>query len=112
MSENLEKLYLHYNPITTKTGAAARISFLFHEIEEAHGLDEARRMFARWATPPTASETIKLKGWRLIEMYDAMKEPNVREMARQVGAIRCGTGGRVSLIFGSDPPSVHSFSTV
>lgn len=86
MSENLKKLYLQYNPITTKTGAAARVSFLFSEIEEAHGLDEARRMFAEWATSPTASEINKLKGWRLIERYDDMLEPNVRELARQVEA--------------------------
>jgi hypothetical protein len=86
MSENLKKLYLQVNPITTKTGAAMRVMFLFHEIEEAHGTDEARRMFENWAKPPTANEINKLKGWRLIERYDAMKDKNVRELARQIEA--------------------------
>ncbi|MCA1514543.1 hypothetical protein N2605_16305 [Bradyrhizobium yuanmingense] len=86
MSENLKKLFLQSNPTTTKTGAAMRVSFLFHEIEEAHGLDVARAMFEKWAKPTTQNELNKLKGWRLIERYDDMLEPNVRELARQIEA--------------------------
>ncbi|MGJ4908857.1 hypothetical protein [Bradyrhizobium sp. HKCCYLS2033] len=82
MSSNL--LQDKYHPVESKSGAAIRVMKLFAEIERAHGTEEARRMFEQWAKKPTKNEIIKLKGWRLIERYDHMSEPNVRALARQV----------------------------
>lgn len=84
MSENLRKLFLQANPVTSKSGAAFRVSFLFEEIAEAHGIEAAREMFETWAKPPTQSDINRLKGWRLIERYDTMEVGNVRALSRQI----------------------------
>jgi hypothetical protein len=89
MSENLKKLFLQLNPVSTKSGAAMRVTDLFYEIEAAHGSEAARLMFERWAKEPTPAEIIKLKGWRILERYDLLPldekgRKNKAQLAREI----------------------------
>jgi hypothetical protein len=84
MAEYLRKLYLQQNPITTKMGAIARVSDLFQQIEEIHGLDAAREIFENVSTPVAQNKFNQWKGWRLIAMYDQMAQPNVRALSREI----------------------------
>jgi hypothetical protein len=84
MSEKLWRLFLQENPVETKSGAAMRVMELFYQIEEAHGTEQARLLFERWATRPSQSEQNKLKRWRIIERYDAMQIKNQAQLAREI----------------------------
>jgi hypothetical protein len=91
MRDKLWQLVLRTNPVETKSGAAMRVADLFYQIEEAHGTEEARRLFDRWAKTPSQSEINKLKGWRILERYDELKigssgRKNKAQLAREIYA--------------------------
>jgi CRISPR/Cas system CMR-associated protein Cmr3 (group 5 of RAMP superfamily) len=75
---------------------------MFLEIREVLGDERARRVFAIWGTPPTASRLNEIKNRAIIDRLDLMIkmdkdgksvrdkngmlvfEPNVKELARQI----------------------------
>jgi hypothetical protein len=84
MSRNLLKLFS--GEINTTRGARLRILRLFYEIEDHHGTDETRRLFAERAKPPTKRELAERKEHALLSRYDRMPVPNVMQLAREVAA--------------------------
>ena len=57
---------------------------LFQEMEKEIGLADARRIFKEIAGPPTAKQRAGWKNLQLITLYDCMKRPNVRRLAREL----------------------------
>jgi hypothetical protein len=73
-----------YDSIETLSGAARHALMLFLEISERHGEQQARRLFLKWAKPPTARQKAEIINWSLLHRFDAMKAPNVQKMAREI----------------------------
>lgn len=82
MSENLVKLST--NDVTQLAGAQLEAWKLFLLIKQHHGEKEARRIFKKWGKDASRKEINELKNWALLQRYDAMAEPNVAELARQI----------------------------
>ena len=57
---------------------------LFHDISIELGKADARRIFKEIAGPPTAKQRAGWKNLQLITLYDCMKRPNVRRLAREL----------------------------
>jgi len=65
--------------------AKRKASNLFLEIREVLGDERARRVFAIWGTPPTASRLNEIENKSVIDRLDMMPGgPNVKELARQM----------------------------
>jgi hypothetical protein len=84
MSRNLLKLFP--GDIRTAHGARLRILRLFYEIEDHHGTDETRRLFAERTKKPSKRELAERKEHLLLQRFDAMPVPNVMELARDIVA--------------------------
>jgi hypothetical protein len=82
MSENLVKLFTH--DVTQLAGAQLEAWKLFILIKQHHGEKEARKIFREWGKEPSKKRINELKNWALLQRYDAMAEPNVAELARQI----------------------------
>jgi hypothetical protein len=73
---------LFVDPHDAATNAA---SFLFQEIEVELGRPAARRIFAKFGTPPSARKLAMLKNFSLLDRLDMMKpKPNVKKLAREL----------------------------
>src|SRR6516225_9826195 len=57
---------------------------LFHEIQTDIGLEAAQRIFKEIAGPATPKQRAGWKNLQLITLYDCMKRPNVRRLAREL----------------------------
>ena len=66
------------------TGAKHLAHLLFMIIREHHNDRTARRIFAIWGTPPTDSRRKEIANLALLDRYDMMKRPNVRQLAREL----------------------------
>jgi hypothetical protein len=82
MSENLVKYTK--NDLTKLWGAEVDAHKLFLLIKQHHGEKEARRIFRGWGKEPSKKRINELKNWALLQRYDAMDEPNVAALAREV----------------------------
>jgi hypothetical protein len=71
--------------LDTMPGAVNAASNLFREIERHHGLAEARRIFAKLASPPNARRLNHIKNESLLNQLDMMKPaPDVQRLARKL----------------------------
>lgn len=82
MSVNLVKYSI--NDVTDLAGAQLEAWKLFSLIKTHHGEKEARSIFREWGKEPSKERINELKNWALLERYDAMAEPNVAALAREI----------------------------
>jgi hypothetical protein len=68
----------------TILGARHMAQLLFMVIREHQGDRTARRIFAMWGTPPTDSRLKEIANLGLLDRYDMMKRPNVRQLALEL----------------------------
>jgi len=59
---------------------------LFTAFEQRHGRNVAYRIFNKFGTPPGADKTRSIKNHALLDLYDAMPEPNVQQLAWKIAA--------------------------
>jgi hypothetical protein len=98
--------------------AKRKASDLFMEIREVLGDERARRVFAIWGTPPTASRLKEIENMGIIDRLDHMIktdgagksvrgedgmlvfEPNVKELARQIAGEKYAnpTAGEIAVV--------------
>jgi hypothetical protein len=58
---------------------------LFMTIRAQHGDRIARRIFAKWGTPPTANQLNRIANMGLLDRLDMMEpKPNVQRLAREL----------------------------
>lgn len=68
----------------TVCGAKHMAQLLFMVICEHHGDRTARRIFAIRGKPPTPTRLKQIANFGLLDSYDMMKRPNVRQLADQL----------------------------
>jgi hypothetical protein len=70
------------------TGAAEKAAYyLFDNIREQLGVEEARRIFLKFGKDPSPTKLKKIKNAGVLDRYDMMKpRPNIAELARQMFA--------------------------
>ena len=61
---------------------------------EMHGLDAAKRIFAELGKPMATREKNAYEAWKLLNRYESMEKPNVRELARQLAKEHKNTSGK------------------
>ncbi len=67
------------------SGCAHMAYLLFMVIHEQHGERVARRIFAKWGTPPSALRQQQIANLGLLDRYDMMKpKPNAQRLAREL----------------------------
>jgi hypothetical protein len=67
-------------------GGAERLAYgLFNRIEKYHGRAEARRIFLKFGSPPSARRLGYIKNQALLDRLEMMKpEPNVQRLAQEL----------------------------
>ena len=79
--------YLGVEGVESFFGAEHVVQLLFMLIREKHGDQIARRIFAKWGTPPSKSRLAMIKNIGLLDRFDLMRpKPNVQKLARQLAA--------------------------
>ncbi|HEY8336707.1 MAG TPA: hypothetical protein VIQ05_23185 [Tardiphaga sp.] len=82
MSENLLKNA--FQPIETQFGASMRALSLFLQIEQHHGTDAAREIFANLGKPLSKRQIMKRRKFALLQRIDDLPDGNVSELARRI----------------------------
>jgi hypothetical protein len=67
-------------------GGAERLAYeLYNKIEKYHGRAEARRIFLKFGSPPSARRLGYIKNQALLDRLEMMKpEPNVQRLAQEL----------------------------
>ena len=77
-----------YTPGPTTISGCEYLAYeLFQLIREHHGERQTRRIFAKWATPPTPQKLRLFSNLALFDRLDLMKpKPNMQKLAREIAA--------------------------
>jgi hypothetical protein len=67
-----------------KFGVRFVLAGLLERLVAVHGRVEAHRLLALCGGPQEKNDINRMKGWALLERYDAMPVKNVRGLARQI----------------------------
>lgn len=76
---------LYREGMDTIGGCEDAAYLLFARIYRHHGIAEARRIFMKFGSAPTARKIAQIKNLGLLDRYDMMKPtPNVQRLAREL----------------------------
>jgi hypothetical protein len=82
--ENHLNSLMRSNTFQTGAGVGLILIGLLDRLIAVHGRVEAHRLLAAYAGPQEKNDINRLKGWALLERFDAMPVKNVRGLSRQI----------------------------